>query len=66
MGKRRIAIFIEWSVMVRWNGESTTDKFPNRECQVCNGVCTFQYHVPSPVPKYLAYAGLFNINTPII
>lgn len=54
MAKRRIAIFIVWSVTVHLSAGSTIDKYLNKECQVCNGVCTLQYHVLSLVPKCLA------------
>ena len=52
MDKKRTAIFIEWSVMVRWSGGYTTGKYLSKECQVNHVYC-----VPGLPPKYLHEEG---------
>lgn len=51
MGKRRIAIFTEWSAMERWSGGFTIDKYLNKECQVSNYLL-FEYYVHGLSPGY--------------
>lgn len=45
MGKRRIAIFIEWSVMAHWNEGFTIGKYLSKECRVCNDMFSHEYRV---------------------